>query len=263
MKLLRTFLLPLILLVCAPLQALGGGGAAVSGAAVTWREAWIRFPAGFAGLATARTVKSLQEAENIGRAAVRPWPTVVYIHGCKGHGRSSRVALKVLAGAGFVVIAPDSFARAGRPQTCDPSRHRNIKGAPHRDVTQMRLVEIDYAAQAALKLKWVDPNNLFLYGHSQGGRVAAQHSADGFKAVATSGTRCPGGVGAPGNKPGLYMNAARDPWFHGKPPPGKCRTGSPAGSVHEHPVFDSDRHLILGMAMARTRLTTFFQALVD
>lgn len=255
----RALLVALLLLAaCTPLRAEDDGGPEAA-----WRGAWVAFPAGFAGASDATTAKSMAGAEARAAGAAKAWPTVVYIHGCKGHGYSSRIALRVLSGAGFVVIAPDSFARKHRPETCDTKRKRRIPGSPGKAVTAMRFEEITFAASAASKLSWVDQGNLFIYGHSQGGRVVSAYSGDGFKAVATSGSRCPAGVGAPADKPGLYMNAARDPWFHGKPPPGKCRTAAPEGARHIHPVFDSDKHVVLALPEARRTLIRFLKANLD
>lgn len=243
---------------CAPLRAEDDGGAEAA-----WNGAWVAFPSGFGGAEGPTTVKSMAKAQVFGAKAMKPWPTVVYIHGCKGHGYSSRIALIVLRNAGFVVIAPNSFARKDRPETCDPQRTRRLPGAPMQQVTTMRFEEITYAAKAVTKVSWADQDNLFLYGHSQGGRVVAAYSGEGFKAVATSGSRCPAGVGAPAEKPGLYMNAARDPWFRGKPPPGKCRTSSPAGARHTRPVYDTDKHVVLALPEAQAALIDFLKANLD
>lgn len=231
--------------------------------AVTWQHGWFAFPKGFAGLQARTTVKSLREAEAVGEVTKKPWPTVVYIHGCKGHGGSTKIAMRVLSDAGFVVVAPNSFARPGRPETCNPRQHRRTRGAPIADVRRMRLEEIAFAAVAAPKLRWVEKRSLFLYGHSQGGQVVAAYSGEGFKAVVTSGSRCPMGVGAPAEKPGLYMNAVRDPWFHGRPPPGKCWTASPAGSVHQQPVFNTSQHQVLRFPQAAKRLVSFLRSNVN
>lgn len=253
-------LLAVLMLVaaCTPLRAEDDGGPGA-----TWQGAWVAFPAGFAGGAEAVTFKSMAAAMALGAKTRKTWPTVVYIHGCKGHGYSSRIALKVLSDAGFVVIAPNSFARKNRPQTCDTKRKRRIAGSPGQAVTAMRFEEVAYAADAAPKLPWVDQRNLFIYGHSQGGRVVSAYSGDGFKAVVTSGSRCPAGIGAPADKPGLYMNAARDPWFHGKPPPGKCQTSAPAGALHAHPVYDTDKHVVLALPEAQLALINFLKANLD
>ena len=254
------FLLAVLLLAaaCTPLRAEDDGGPEA-----TWQGAWIAFPVEFAGGAESLTVKSMAAAMDIGAKAQKIWPTVVYIHGCKGHGYSSGIALRVLSDAGFVVIAPNSFARKNRPETCDTTQKRRIAGSPGRAVTAMRLEEIAYAATATPELPWVDQQNLFIYGHSQGGRVVSAYSGDGFKAVATSGSRCPAGIGAPADKPGLYMNAARDPWFHGKPPPGKCQTSAPKGALHAHPVYDTDKHVVLALPEVQIALINFLNANLD
>jgi dienelactone hydrolase len=76
----------------------------------------------------------------------------------------------LLAGAGYAVLIPDSFARKGRLKSGDPKRHRGIAGAPFKRIMEMRLEEIRYATEQAGRFPWVDKENLFLMGHSQGGR---------------------------------------------------------------------------------------------
>ena len=107
-------------------------------------------------------------------------PTVVFAHGCAGLGRGNLRYMRLLAWAGYAVVAPDSFARRYRPETCDPSRHRGIQGAPHRRVGRMRQEEIHHAAYRVRRIHWADKKNLFLMGHSQGGTAVASYEGDGF-----------------------------------------------------------------------------------
>jgi poly(3-hydroxybutyrate) depolymerase len=137
--------------------------------AMTWADGWFAFPKGFAGLPTRTTVKTLREAEALGEGTKKPWPTVVYIHGCKGHGGSTKIAMRVLADAGFVVVAPNSFARPGPPETRNPRQHRRIRGAPIADARRMRLEEIAFGAVAEPKLRW---------GNCSGGWQKAFHPVE-------------------------------------------------------------------------------------
>ena len=73
-------------------------------------------------------------------------------------------------------------------------------------------------------------------------------------------SRCPGGIGAPAEKPSLYMNAARDPWFDGKPLPGKCQTSALAGALHTYTVYDTVKHVVLALPEAQAALIDFLKA---
>ena len=116
----------------------------------------------------------------VGRAI----PTVIYMHGCDGLRRSTSVS-RALVRRGFAVIAPDSFARSGRVAMC---------GRGGEAKRRMRHEEIRFAARQALTLAWVDPNNLVLFGHSEGGWAVTSYNGDEFKARIASGTACWAGV---------------------------------------------------------------------
>ena len=94
-----------------------------------------------------------------------PLPTVIYLHGCAGLGRISHDAAKLLAEAGYAVIMPDSFAREHKPKSCDPER---VAGGLHRGVLGWRQAEANKAIREARRLAWVDPDNVFLWGFSEG-----------------------------------------------------------------------------------------------
>ena len=128
-------------------------------------------------------------------------PTIIYAHGCSGLWSSSLFAK--LANWGFAVIAPDSFARSGRVATCGSA-------AAWRGTNALRREEIRYAAQQARNLPWVDPDNLFLLGDSEGGGAVTSYGGDEFKARIASGTSC---WRVNGSTPLLVVNFSNDPWM--------------------------------------------------
>ena len=141
------------------------------------------------------------------------FPTVIYMHGCTGLG--SREFLKRLGGAGFAVIAPDSFARRFRPLQCDP---RSKTGGYNLFVYDFRLAEIAYALHRIGELDWVDGDNLFLVGSSEGGVAAALYRGDEFNARVITQWSCNGapvvrGIAAPPREPILAIVHAEDPWY--------------------------------------------------
>ncbi|MBT3533709.1 MAG: hypothetical protein HN478_07515 [Rhodospirillaceae bacterium] len=94
-------------------------------------------------------------------------PLIIYFHGCAGIIRAAIGHLGLLAELDdFAEIAPDSFARK-RPEYCfsNFTVDLSISG----DVRNMRLSELDHVMKQVAKLPWVDQNNIFLIGHSQGG----------------------------------------------------------------------------------------------
>ena len=138
-----------------------------------------------------------------------PFPTVLYLHGCTGIGASSERWARTLTAAGYAIVMPDSFAREYRRQNCDPTVFRT---GVFPEAGEMRQEEIGYALGRLRALPWVDQRNLFLMGHSEGGRAVADWSGAGFNAHAISGSRCSGGVRAPRATPVLAVNFEYDPW---------------------------------------------------
>ena len=114
------------------------------------------------------------------------FPTVIYLHGCAGldWGNISNTT-GALIKQGFALIAPDSFALSNRTQTC---------GMGMRGTFQIRAAEAQYAAARARDLPWVDADNLFLIGHSEGGAGVAAYGGTQFNALVISGFACNDGI---------------------------------------------------------------------
>ncbi len=184
-------------------------------------------------------------------------PTVIFSHGCAGLGRGNLRYMRLLARAGYAVVAPDSFARRYRPETCDPSQHRGIKGAPHRRVNQMRQEEIHHAAYRVRRIRWVDQKNLFLMGHSQGGTAAASYEGDGFKAHVTSGSVCWRGVRSPRGTPILALYSEDDPWRRNRPADSCLRKARRRGVNMEFHLFEGRAHNLSRNKKARRLILDF------
>ena len=88
--------------------------------------------------------------------------------------------MDVFAQSGFAVIAPASFARKKYPKSCDPVKKI---GGLYRAVLKMRQLDALHAIREARKLSWVDPDNIFLMGFSEGGIVSATLSIESGQSV--------------------------------------------------------------------------------
>lgn len=187
----------------------------------------------------------------------RKRPTVIFAHGCAGLGRGNLRYMRLLARAGYAVIAPDSFARRYRPETCDPSRHRGIKGAPHRRVGRMRQEEIHHADYRVRRIRWVDRKNLFLMGHSQGGTAVAAYEGDGFKAHVISGSVCRRGVRMPIGTPALALYSKDDPWRRGRPADSCLRKARARGVNMAFHLFEGRAHNLSRNMRARRLILDF------
>lgn len=228
--------------------------------AATWARARIYLPAEFNPLGSG-AIGGRRDWSSIAAAlaaipAGRTIPMVLYLHGCGGFGHSGSVNSMMLAGAGYMVIAPDSFARPDRIRTCDSKRHIPIvPRAVNSRVRDMRIAELRYALSRLGEFPWVDRDNLFLFGHSQGAVAAAEYRGREFRARIVSGTRCIRGIGARRSEPMLAVFSTHDPWFR-DPKVRNCRdrARSPNVEVLELPGRD---HLVAKVPEARRAMIAF------
>jgi dienelactone hydrolase len=181
----------------------------------TWTQALVVLPsAGSDGepLMARRSARELARAVNrLPRGAM--YPTVVFLHGCTGIGNLE--FLRDLGRHGFAVVAPDSFARRYRPLQCDPDTQR---GGRNLFVYDFRSAELTYALERIHQLPWVDLENLFLIGASEGGVTAALFRANVFNARVIVQWTCAGaplveGIDAPRDTPILAIVRENDPYY--------------------------------------------------
>jgi dienelactone hydrolase len=143
----------------------------------------------------------------------KPYPVVLYMHGCNGIGPTDRRWGPFLKGLGFIVVQPDSFAR-DRPKSCDPATHT---GGLFPGVYKMRIEEVDYAREQIAKSAWADQKNIFLMGHSEGGITVSLITRADFRGVVISAWHCGSrtGLRTAVGIPVLAIDHSNDPWFPG------------------------------------------------
>lgn len=155
-------------------------------------------------------------------------PTVIYLHGCGGIWSGTRARMDVFKRNGFAVITPASFARNKYPKSCDPVKK---VGGFYRDILKMRQLDTLHAIQEARKLNWVDPDNIFLVGFSEGAIVSATLSAEldqPLRARVIEGWTCQAGwpeyrgLNRATIEPVLTLVAEGDPWFQNYWTKGDC-----------------------------------------
>ncbi len=237
-----------------PLESLGP--AAIE---KTWQRAYVYLPADANPLGTGvlggrRDLSSIGLAlEALGKGP--PRPVVVYLHGCGGFGNSGKTNAGMLAAAGFVVVAPDSFARPARVKTCNAKTHSAAgpKGI-YAEIIAWRLEELERALHGLKAYAWVDRSNLFLFGHSQGSNAVAYYDGAAFKARVMTGTRCSRGYRAPADEPGLAVSSVDDPWFRGRPVKCLDYTGRTALKVL---MLDGKEHVTARVPEGRRAILEF------
>lgn len=103
-------------------------------------------------------------------------PTVLYMHGSSGLYTGAIYRRYIVEEAGALFFAPNSHKLHGRPTYTSPVEEKHyIK------VHKVRLAEIQYSLKRLKKLPFVDQNNLFLMGNSEGGLAAAIYRSRAFK----------------------------------------------------------------------------------
>ncbi len=190
----------------------------------TWDAALVRVPGADGGFTVSSTAALAASGEPAGK-----WPTIIYLHGCSGIWEGTLRRIDFFAGAGFLVIAPASMARAKYPMSCDPVAR--LAGL-YRDTLKMRQFDAGYAIEMARKLPQVDADNIFLVGLSQGGITTATFSPTGpdqkVRARVVEGWTCQAGwreyagVNAPEDEPVLTLVGEGDPWFQNDWTRGDC-----------------------------------------
>jgi dienelactone hydrolase len=141
----------------------------------------------------------------------RPMPVVIYLHGCTGISDHDRRWANQLKKQGYVVVMPNSLSIPGRVQNCDPSsKTTSMRKVP---VNKLRPLEAQYAVEQAMSKSWVDKNNIFLMGHSEGGVGVTLVQTDKIKGVVVSGYPCSVGVWLDASIPILAIGWSRDDWF--------------------------------------------------
>ena len=174
---------------------------------------------------TYRSQKVLLSANLFKPDGEGPFPTVVLMHGCGGWQPPVRAALSSYANFliknGFAVLNLDSFGprRNSGGEVC--ASFKKLK-----DAREYRTVDAFDAMQYLKTQAFVDANNIFLMGQSNGGSVAINVAKSkplvaGFRAVVAYYPWC----GAFGSRkvnlssPLLVLGGAKDDWV----PPQACK----------------------------------------
>lgn len=188
-----------------------------------WRAALVRIPQGERKYLSA-TIDTLNRKDVT--QTIRH-PTIIYLHGCGGIWQGTHTRINLLASHGYAVIAPVSLARKKYPKSCDPQTRQ---GGLYRGTLKMRQYDAEHAIERARKLGWVDADNLFMIGFSQGGIVTATLglTSVSLRARIVEGWTCQAGwseyrgVNAPASEPVLTLVGVNDPWFQNEWTRGNC-----------------------------------------
>lgn len=178
-----------------------------------WQASIVMLPISTSGHLES-TIKSLDP----GAFGNNRYPTVILLHGCGGVWKGRYRRMEIFANNGFAVITPVSFARKKYPKSCDViSKTAGL----YRGIVSLRKNDASYAIRKARELHWVDGDNIFLIGHSEGAIIAATFNdpESPVNARVVESWTCDaswseyGGINAPIDEPVLTLLAEHDPWF--------------------------------------------------
>lgn len=229
----------------------------------TWDAALVTIPQ-----AEGKYLSSVMSEVDNKQHVRKAYPTIIYLHGCSGVWKGTYTHLDYFAQSGFAVIAPVSFARNKYPQSCDA---HTGKGGLYRGALIMRQQDALHAIKKAKKLPWVDANNVFLVGFSEGAITAATVYAKepevAVNARVVEGWTCHAGwheyqgIKAPKSEPVLALVGKLDPWFQSMELRGDCGSYLSSANGSRSIVFSkaplASQHHLFGYAQVRTLVIDF------
>ncbi len=103
-------------------------------------------------------------------------PTVLYMHGSSGLYKGDTYRKYIVEDVKAIFFAPNSFKIKNRPTYESPT-----KLSKYLKVHRVRQAEISQSLKQLKKLDFIDSDNLFLMGNSEGGLAAAIFKSKTFK----------------------------------------------------------------------------------
>jgi dienelactone hydrolase len=143
-----------------------------------------------------------------------PQPAIIFLPDCdyRYNDPEARQQIKFMASLGYVVWAPDSFARENRPTSCDLQERRFESDAPNEQIHELRREEANYAIAQVLSLPWVDRDRIFLVGAGEGADALLSFDHEALAGRIAVSPSCTFGA-TQVRIPTFVMRADRDVWY--------------------------------------------------
>jgi dienelactone hydrolase len=188
--------------------------------------------------------------------AADPLPIVIHLHGC---ARSDDLADirnqgSTLAELGYIVIAPNSFARHDRPISCDPRTQKRDFEAPLAQIQKWRIDELSYALAQVLNAAWADKAHIFAGGFDEGGDAVLAFTDPALAGRFAIGAPCRFEPQRAEKLPTMVIVSDHDLWFDAGHEPEareRCRRRlrgatnvslfEPNGVLHDALIYEESR----------------------
>ncbi len=142
-------------------------------------------------------------------------PTLFYMHGSIGLTKGALFRKWIVEDANFIFFAPNSFKIKDRPTYKNPA-----KISKYQKVHKLRQAEIHHNLSKINELKFIDKENMFLMGNSEGGLAAAYYRGREFKGRIITAFSCEESyysqgfkIGAKKSDPFLNIIGTHDEYF--------------------------------------------------
>jgi dienelactone hydrolase len=147
-------------------------------------------------------------------------PVVIFLHGCAGlHMTSPQISrmMRAFTDAGYVVFAPNSLDRPHDPYCTGVANPSNTD----KFMISKRIGELLMVRERIKAFSWVDQDNVFAAGHSQGAWGISQYTGTEFRGLAVMGYPCTdsrflnaaAGVQAPLSVAAISVFGDKDEWY--------------------------------------------------
>ena len=129
-----------------------------------------------------------------------------------------------------------------------------------------RLAEARFAYEFAETLPWVDKQNIFLMGLSEGGITTARYGQGGLAGRVILGWTCSAGwteyrgIVGPRDEPILAVVSLKDPWFSEPWMHGNCGMFMAFRKNSESVVLDGPYHDVLALPGVQEKVIQFLRA---
>lgn len=186
---------------------------------------------------------------------------IVYMHGCAGLGKFEKLDIRMLADQGYLVYAPNSFARSDKKVSCDVVKKQ---GGLHREVLGLRLEEAKNAVEF-LQTKPFIAKEITLAGFSEGAITTAKYPHENISKKLILGWTCNAGwpeyIGLEGplDLKTQSILSDKDPWFQTPYLAGSCHKFMYNRPNARSLVIMHDKHYVSDQESAKQAIVEFLK----